>query len=186
MLRYSVVGVWFLLLLCVDVSAAKMPSSEFVAGMSYELDGRATMHAVTAKMAKRFEDGPMHVYWSAYNRLEEFSRPRYEAIAKRLGIKLPGKTWVAVKARIITWLPDFMISGVVADLRKRTIVYVDKLRRLAEIGPAEEKDFYAYMVRQELLQVQLMDLALKEEYVAAENLVAKFIARESGAEGTSP
>ncbi|MNR01193.1 hypothetical protein D3C85_1169910 [compost metagenome] len=72
-----------------------------------------------------------------------------------------------------------MISGAISDLRDRTVAYVERLRWLSEVGPAEGRDFYTYMVRQELLQVQLMDIALRKEYLAAEDLVAQFIAQES-------
>jgi hypothetical protein len=177
--------VWLLLFLWFDTSASEMPNSEFIDGMAYELDGRATMHAITANMAERYADGPMHTYWSSYHRLEAFSKPKYENIARVFGVALPGKTWISVKSKVISCLPGFMIPGALADLRKRTIAYVDKLRWLSEIGPAEERDFYAYMVRQELMQVQLMELALREEYVAAESLVAEFISRESAAGGNS-
>lgn len=170
-------GLFFFL--CVEVVASEMPSPEFIKGMSYELDGRATMHAITANMAKRFDEGEMNTYWSSYHRLEEFSRPRYENIARVLGIELPGRTWVSIKARVISWSPGFMMPWVIENLRNRTVEYVERLRWLSGIGPAEEREFYAYMVRQELMQIQLMDLALKKEYAAAEDLVARFIAQES-------
>ncbi|MBC9251166.1 hypothetical protein A9179_12850 [Pseudomonas alcaligenes] len=178
-LRFSWVSVWLLLFFRFDVVASEMPGSEFFDGMFYELDGRATMHAITANMAERFEAGPLHTYWSSYHRLEEFSRPKYERVAGILGVQLPNRSWILIKAKAISCLPQFMMSKVMSGLRQRTIVYVERLRRLSEIGPAEGHDFYAYMVRQELLQVQIMDLALREEYSAAEELVAQFITQES-------
>lgn len=177
--RCFLAGFWLLLSLCTDVAASEMPSPEFIKGMYYELDGRATMHAITANMANRFEEGAMRNYWKSYHQLEEFSRPKYERMAKAFGIELPGRTWISVKSKVISWLPGLMISGAISELRSKTVVYVERLRWLSEIGPAEERDFYAYMVRQELLQVQLMDIALRKEYLAAEDLVAQFIAQES-------
>lgn len=147
--------------------------------MAYELNGRAAMHAITANMAKRFSEGVMHVYWNSYHQLEEFSRPRYERVAGVFGIELPGKAWVSIKARMVSWLPGFMIPLVLSGLRNRTVAYVGRLRWLSEIGPAEESDFYAYMVRQEVLQVKLMDIALGKECLAAKDLVEQFIAHES-------
>jgi len=177
MSRSLLVGVIFFL--CTDVVFSQVLNAEFTRGMSYELDGRATMHALTANMARRTADPALRAYWRAYHRLEEFSRPRYEEKARELGIALPNPRWVAAKARMFSWLPGFLFSRIMGDLRSRTIVYVDTLRRLAELGPAEGQAFYAYMVRQELLQVRLMDLALAGDYLAAEPLVAGFIAQES-------
>lgn len=77
-LKGLLAGFGLFLFLCVEVVASEMPSPEFIKGMSYEFDGRATMHAITANMAKRFDEGEMNTYWSSYHRLEEFSRPRYE------------------------------------------------------------------------------------------------------------
>lgn len=177
MSRSWLAGVIFFL--CTDVVFSQVLNAEFTKGMAYELDGRATMHALTANQAKRSADPALRAYWRAYHRLEEFSRPRYEEKARELGIALPNQRWIAAKARVFSWLPGFMFSRAMADLRSRTIIYVDTLRRLAELGPAEGQAFYAYMVRQELLQVRLMDLALAGDYLAAEPLVAGFIAQES-------
>lgn len=157
----------------------KILGSGFVKWMAYELNGRATMHALTSDMARRFNEGPMHVYWSSYHQLEEFSRTRYEAAARIFGIELPGKSWVSIKSRVISWLPGFMIPSAILWLRDRTVAYVERLRWLSEIGPAEAGNFYSYMVRQEILQVQLMGFALEEEYSAAKSLVERFIAQES-------
>lgn len=179
MRRCWLVSMWLLFFLSFEVRASEVLSPEFIDGMSYELNGRAAMYAITANMAARFGRGPKHVYWSAYHRLESFSRPRYRAFAERFGIQLPGKTWISIKSKALSGLPVIMLPSIFSDLRKRTIVYVDKLRALSEIGPAEESDFLDYMVRQELLQVKLMDLLLRNEYLAAEELVADFIARES-------
>lgn len=170
----------FFLFFCVgEAVSAQVKSSEFMEGLSYELDGRATMLSIAVRMAKRFEGEDKYIYWRSYQRLEEFSRPRYEGVAKRLGVGLPNETWVSVKAVFFSGLPNFLISIVISSLHERTVIYVEKLRRLGQIGPAEEKEFYGYMVRQELLQVQLIECALREDYLGAETIVAEFIAKES-------
>lgn len=147
--------------------------------MAYELNGRAMMHAITANMSQRFNEGLMHAYWSSYHKLEEFSRPQYERVAKVFEIELLDKFFILIKSRVICWLPDCVIPLILTGLRKRTVAYVERLRWLAEIGPAEEREFFEYMVRQELLQVKLMDLALGNEYQLASHLVERFINQES-------
>lgn len=176
---YWLVGMWFLFLSSFEVRASEVLSPEFIDGMSYELNGRATMHAVTANMAARFKRGPKHVYWSSYHRLESFSQPRYKAFAKKFGIQLPGETWISIKSKALSGFPEFMVPGIFSDLRKRTVAYVDQLKALSEIGPVEERTFLDYMVRQEELQVKLMGVLLREDYLAGEELVAEFVARES-------
>ncbi|WP_147310758.1 hypothetical protein [Pseudomonas citronellolis] len=156
-----------------------MLNPEFVKWMAYELNGRAMMHAITANMARRFNEGAVHVYWSSYHQLEAFSKPRYEHVARVFGIELPNESWISVKSRVVSWLPGFMIPGAISGLRNRTVAYIEHLRWLSGIGPAEEKDFYAYMVRQEALQVRLMDVALGTELLVAKGLVEQFIAQET-------
>jgi len=179
MFRCWLAAIFFFLYLCGNAIASEMKSRDFVKGISYELEGRATMRAITASLSDRFEEGELHVYWSSYNRLEEFSKGRYEKVARRLGIELPGNTWILTKAKIVSFLPEFAILLVLKDLRERTIVYIDKLQKIAEIGPVEEGEFYGYMIRQEKLQVELMDLALSGKYMVADDVVNQFIDRES-------
>jgi hypothetical protein len=154
----------------------------FVAGMKYELDGRATMRAVSQRLAARMTGEPMAQFWAAYHRLEEFSQPRYRQVIDDLGLPTPNPNWVRFKAALIALIPRFLMTPVLKILHKRTGAYVGKLRHLGTIGPAQHQSFYAYMVAQESLQIELQAAALAEDYPGAARLVDAFISRESAAE----
>ncbi len=79
MRKYWLISMWLLFCLSFEVRASEVLSPDFIDGMSYELNGRASMHAVTANMAARFGEGEKHVYWRSYHQLENFSKPRYKA-----------------------------------------------------------------------------------------------------------
>ncbi len=54
----------------------------------------------------------------------------------------------------------------------------EDLKRLRDAGPALERAFLGYLVRQEELQVRMMHAALIKEYAAIPAMVSDFLAAE--------
>lgn len=155
-------------------------SEAFIKGFQYELANRAFALQVMQRLAQSPKGYEHYPLWSAYLLLEQFNEPRYQMAAKSWKLDYSPGWWVAFKAwAVVSLVPQTLHSTMLAFIHAETVAYVDKLKVLQGEGPYEAQPFLSYMVAQEELQVEMMELAMSGRYSEIESLVSEFIARSA-------
>ncbi len=159
-----------------SVSAnTNLPSDAFIKGFKHEQANRAFAMRSAERLSKRLEGDVQHPFWQAYLRLEQFNAPRYQAAALAWDLDSNTGWWPEVKAWVVGLAPKILMEPALKITHTSTVRYVETLRDLQRIGPADSQDFLNYMVAQEILQVEMMELALRGEYVEIVRRVDDFM-----------
>jgi len=152
-----------------------MISEEFSRGFRHELANRAWALRSTSGIARRLEGNPSRAFWAGYVRLEEFNAIRYRQAAQHWGVPSKTRRWTRLRGAVSGAAPRAVVSRFLRYAYPKTAEYVDVLRRLRDIGPQDGAEFLDYMVEQEILQVEMMRLALAKRYGEVPPLVDEFL-----------
>ncbi|BEP57086.1 MULTISPECIES: hypothetical protein [unclassified Variovorax] len=158
----------------------EIPSDAFIEGFLYELSNRAFAMRVAERLSKRLKGEKQEPFWLAYLRLEQLNAPYYRAAALGFGLNFRAGWWIEIKAWAISLVPRSLMKPALESAHSKTVEYVGELRELRRIGPASSQDFLSYMVAQEELQVEMMQLALRGEYAKLVRRVDGFIRTYNG------
>lgn len=151
-----------------------MPSAEFDKGFQHELANRAFALRAMEGIARRLHRDPQLPFWDGYAALERFNLPRYEKAASRWGLEARPGWWTRTRGAAIGATPKPLLGRLLKFAYPKTVAYRDELRRLRGIGPEDGKVFLDYMVDQEDLQVEMMQLALDRRYAEVTPAVDAF------------
>lgn len=150
-------------------------SDAFLKGFRYEIENRGFALRAMEGISGRLTGERQNLFWNSYYELEEFNQPRYAAAAKMLGVDAS----IGLGARFRGWLigstPGFMLRALQKYVYPKTIAYLDELKAVEAAGPARARPFLAYMVEQEEVQIEMMRLALDEQYEQIPPLLAAFV-----------
>lgn len=152
-----------------------MPSEAFIKGFRYELANRAFALKAVERLAKSLEGTEHFPLWSAYLKLERFNEPRYHVAAANLALDSTPGLWTSFRAWTVALVPKPFHGLLLKFVHAGTVAYVDQLKVLQHEGPLSEQPFLSYMVAQEELQVEMMELAMARRYSEIEQIVADFI-----------
>ena len=67
-----------------------MLSKDFLNGIEFELQNRAFALKAITRISNRMQGTPEHVFWNAYERLENFNTAIYSAYAEMMCAELTG------------------------------------------------------------------------------------------------
>lgn len=150
-------------------------NQEFIDGFQYEIANRSFSLMTSKQMIEKFDGEPMQIFWKSYQRLEQFNVEQYARVVNQFGLNMQPELWAEGKAYLLGLLPKIFIDFALQSALNKTKIYVDKLSYLRGIGPESDIDFLDYMVAQESLQVEMMQLALDGRYQDSQILVDLFI-----------
>lgn len=154
-------------------------------GFRHELANRAFAVVAVRRMSERLQGDERRIFWATYWELEKFSAPRYAAAAESWGIVFKPGIWPVLKARIISSVPKGLLRLLLRIVHSETVKYLKWLQGLKQIGPSDASTFLDYMVEQEELQVEMMQLALSNRYVEIVERVDMFFLKHNGVISTS-
>lgn len=140
----------------------------------YEINNRAFAFQSVPRIAQSMDGTEQAIFWQAFVRLEELSRPRYAKMAEKYGLKVNtllvrGKTWAISLA--MSLFPDKMMS-VMTDA---TVKYVEKLKELPELAEPADRAFFEYVLAQEQAQAAALLLYRDGKYQQAADVLVSFI-----------
>ncbi|WP_432062398.1 hypothetical protein [Streptomyces sp. S1] len=141
-----------------------MFSTQFTEGFDYELQNRRFALISMSGIARRLHGDPRISFWGGYSDLERFNVPRYEEAARRWGRSAKPTAWTRVRGALIGATPRFMLRPLLAFAYPKTVKYLEDLRRVRGTGPEDGKAFLDYMVDQEVVQIEMMRLALDDRF----------------------
>jgi hypothetical protein len=157
-----------------------MPSDAFIKGFRHELANRAFALLAVERLAGRTQGTEQFALWSAYCALERFNAAIYAAAAANWGLDDTPGWWPSFKAWAFCSVPRIFESRLMRFVYAETHAYVDELKVLQRIGPVESRTFLDYMVAQEELQVEMMELAMAMRFAEIEPRVGSFINEQLG------
>ncbi|MFD5695310.1 hypothetical protein [Streptomyces rubiginosohelvolus] len=152
-----------------------MLSGEFTKGFQHELANRAFALRSTEGIAKRLHGDPRHAFWASYVKLERFNAPRYQQAATQWGLDAQPTLWTKARGAASGAAPKLLLTPFLKFAHPKTVEYLEDLRRLRAIGPPDGEAFLDYMVNQEALQVEMMQLALEKRYPEVARRVDEFL-----------
>lgn len=152
-----------------------MPSDVFIKGFRYELANRAFALLAVERLARRTEGTEQSALWSAYRVLERFNAAVYSRAAANWGLDDTPGWWPSFKAWAFCSVPRVFENWMARFVYAETVAYVDRLKVLQCIGPSEARIFLDYMVAQEELQVEMMEMAMEGRFAEIAPLVTGFI-----------
>ncbi|MGW5780639.1 hypothetical protein [Streptomyces sp. NPDC003863] len=141
-----------------------MYSIEFREGFDYELQNRQFALISMSGVARRLHGDPQLSFWGGYSELERFNVPRYEQAAHRWGMNAKPTGWTKTRGTLIGATPKFMLRPLLKFAYPKTVKYLEDLRRVRGTGPKDGKAFLDYMVDQEVIQIEMMQLALSGRF----------------------
>lgn len=157
-----------------------MYSKQFTEGFGYELQNRQFALISMSGVAKRLAGDPRLPFWKGYSELEHFNAPRYEEAARRWGMSAAPTAWTKARGALIGATPKFMLRSLLKFAYPKTVEYLEDLRRVRGTGPADGKVFLDYMVDQEVLQIEMMQLALNGRFSEITPKLEAFFRRYEG------
>jgi hypothetical protein len=140
-----------------------MLSKEFIHGIDYELQNRAFALKAITRIAQRVQGTPEHIFWSSYERLEKFNTPRYATYAKKLGLDPSPSFFTKAKALTVSSTPSVLLDELLKLVYSKTKVYMEDLKNVRALGPEDDNQFLDYMIAQEQVQIELMELAINKQ-----------------------
>ncbi|WP_228296576.1 hypothetical protein [Acinetobacter seifertii] len=157
----------------------KVVSKKFIKGIKYEIANRAFALDSIGRISDRVKGRPEYTFWKSYEKLEKFSAPKYAKFAEKIGLNSTPSFYTKAKAWSTSIIPIPLIDPTIKLLCFLTKIYLKDLKKLRDLGRKEDIDFLNYMVAQEELQIELMELAILKRYVRIIDKVDDFIIRNS-------
>ena len=156
-------------------------SQAFLALLKGEMQNRAfallALRAVQSK-ASSAEDLSLYQSWVAF---EEFNQVRYAPFAEKYGVSQQAGGSARFRASLAKWAATVFPERLFLKfMHKETKAYVQKLQKLAELAPSEDKEFFDYVVRQEELQVEILTLRINGKTREADQQLRDFVRKHSG------
>lgn len=140
----------------------------------YEINNRAFARKSIPQIAEMMKDTEQEVFWRAFSRLEDLSRPGYEKMAEKHGLAVNTllvnlKTWSINMAMRV--FPGKMMS----TMADATEEYLEKLKKLPGLAKPEDREFFDYVVAQEETQLRGIQLLLQGKYAEAAEVINDFV-----------
>lgn len=152
-----------------------MASCKFMKGMKYEIANRAFALNAIERISNRVKGRPEYIFWNSYVELEKFNAPKYLKFAKKLGLDPTPSLYTRTRAWSTNLIPIFLFGPTLKLVYVLTKVYLKDLKKIRDLGSLEDMKFLNYMVAQEELQIELMELAIAKKYSEIKSKTSDFI-----------
>ncbi|WP_372747210.1 hypothetical protein [Litorivivens sp.] len=152
--------------------------AEFLKLFEYEVQNRLMAYNGNLGMVKRKLEPEVLRWYQSYLAFETLNQERYTPVAEKFGIStapnFKTKMEVFVGALVLRILSEL---SVLRYMCKETEAYVADLERLRDIAPEEDREFFDYVVAQEVMQVETLKLRLEGNPQKATEVIDKFVAQ---------
>ncbi len=107
-----------------------MFSKDFLNGIEFELQNRAFALKAITRISNRMQGTPEHVFWNAYERLENFNTAIYSAYAEKLAVDATPSFFTKLKASTLSSTPSFLLDELLKLVYSKTKVYIYLAREM--------------------------------------------------------
>ncbi len=157
-----------------------MPTEEFLELFDMEIQNRSFAMRSAEEMAERASDPEDVAWYETWLAFEQFNQTQYAPFAEKYGLSQEARTVAKIQASLAILagkvLPDDVTMKFMLD---ETIKYLEKLKELAELAPEEDRTFFDYVVEQEEMQINALQLRVDGKGQESTALISQFIAEHS-------
>ncbi|MEO0325554.1 MAG: DUF4334 domain-containing protein [Myxococcota bacterium] len=177
---------FFFVLVRDDDSAYEMNFFEerdaaFRALFEMEVQNRAFALRSMGSLADKASGEEDKRFYEAWRAFETLMQEKYAPYAQKYGFpQEPGtvaKLQAGFGALAVGILPNSIAYG---QMLEETTAYAEKLRELARVAPDEDRAFFAFVVKQEEMQIEAIRLKLDDKTVEAAEFIDRFVAEHEG------
>lgn len=153
------------------------PHEEFLTLLDYEAQNRAFAFQSVARMARKTAEKETGPFWQAYADLEALNQHLYKPYLEKYNIDAEPRWATQLKGWAGGIIGKLFPETVLAFMQQATVAYVPKLQRLAQLAPEslEDKKFFAFVVAQEEVQAEAMQLLGQGHALQAADHITSFV-----------
>lgn len=173
MLKYIIIAAVFLIGLVV-VASTRSNANQFQDLLEYEAQNRAYALLAVEAAVQDTEQGDQKAFWQAYLNLEKLNAKKYGPHLEKHGVSATAGFMTRLRAwasGIALYLAPQSSASIMYGAAKD---YVERLKLLETLAPSD-KEFFAYVVRQEVAQVDAFRLAKSNDYAGAAASLQQFV-----------
>ena len=154
-------------------------NDRFLELLDYEVQNRALAYEMMADFAESESPGGKKQFWRAYSQLEVLNQKVYSPIAAKY--QLPMEQTLVTN--ITRWLgevtyhlfPETWMEMIHGD----TVIYVGDLKEMKRLSDPIDSSFFQYVVDQEIVQAQAMELVIKGRAGQGAKLIEEFLSENT-------
>ena len=150
-------------------------SSDFIELFKHELQNRALAVVAVANAAEDRKGKPDGEFWHLYSQLEQINQKKFIPYAEKYQLAYTMNMSTKIKLTLSELYGSIYPKHHLSLLVEATAKYVDKLKELKKLSPADDKEFFRYVVLQEKAQAESLKLLEADTGLAIEKMRA-FIA----------
>ncbi len=156
-------------------SAAR--DEQFLELFDMEIQNRAFALKVNKDLGAAAADDATKAFYVAWIAFEEFLQRAYAPVAQKYGLSQAPRAGANMQVGLARFgagvLPDSVMTQMVLQ---DTINYLEKLKELYRVSPAEDHAFFAFVVKHEEAQIEALRLRGDGNKEAAAQLLTAFVA----------
>ena len=116
------------------------------------------------------------IFFGAWLEFEEFLQKKYAPLAEKYALSQKPRSMANIQAGLgeiaLNILPDSIMRK---GMRDQTIKYLEKLKELQRVAPKDDADFFDFVVKQEVLQIDALQFWINGENEEAAKLLRNFM-----------
>ena len=156
------------------------PNAAYLKILEDEVQNRAFALFSCRLINNRAKDPDEIEFYAAWLAFEEFQKQQYAPVARKYGF-VQEPSWSAKMQGRIADVAARMLSEmtVLKTMVKQTNDYIGKLEEMERLAPQSDRDFAAYVVKQERIQPPVMQFRIDGESHKGAAMMRNFIAEHA-------
>lgn len=146
---------------------------------NYEVQNRAMALIGIKKLSVRLKGTPEGVFWEEYYKLELLNQERFLPITRKYNITLQPELSSKLMAKVWGVFSSIAPKSALKSISDATNDYVSDLEEMALIAPQEDKEFFKYVVEQEIAQAEGMVHLVNGDPQSAAERIRRFLAEQT-------
>ena len=133
------------------------PNAQYLKLLEHEVQNRAFALLGCEIMNARVSEPDDVAFYDAWLAFEEHLKERYAPVAKRYGFSQEPSWSAKLQARFAGVVAKIMSENtVLKTMITQTVDYIGKLEEMERLAPESDREFAAYVVKQERIQPDVM------------------------------
>ena len=156
-------------------------NERFLELFDMEVQNRAFALKVNKDLGETAVSDSDKAFYTAWVAFETFLQRAYAPVARKYGLSQSPRTGANLQVGLARFgvgiLPDRMMTKIVLE---DTIKYLEKLKELQRAAPEQDAEFFAFVVKHEVAQIDALRLRVDGNKEAAAELLTAFVAEHAG------
>lgn len=159
----------------IEESSETVPK-ELIEIFDYELQNRAFARGYFEELLVNDKENPAYSFFEAYYEMEMITQKKYAPYASKYNLETEARWWTRARMRLGMIMGDWFQDSFMKMMHKATIKYVEKLKKLEQLSPAEDLEFFRYVINQEQAQLDAVTHMVNGDMDKAVATINDFVA----------